>query len=76
MTKKWKELSTITGLSAVSTIGEAAWTGFLVSTTSKIPYIGIPVATMLGITGVFGTLWFANAGRFAFKDWYKQYYTK
>ena len=73
---KWKEFADITGLSIISTIGEAAWTGFLVSTTKKIPHIGIPVAAILGITGMLGTLWFANAWRFAYQDWYKEYYDK
>lgn len=76
MTEKWKEFAKITGLGVACTVGELAWTGFLISTVSKIPYVKIPAATVLGITGMFGTLWFVNAGKFAFKDWYKEYYTK
>lgn len=76
MEKKWKEFSAITGLSAASVIGETAWTGFLVSATSKIPYVGIPIAVALGLTGIFGAVWMGNACGFAYKDWYKEYYNK
>lgn len=76
MKKKWKEFSAITGLSAAAIIGETAWTGFLVSTTSKIPYIGIPIAVTLGLTGIFGAIWMGNTCGFAYQDWYKEYCTK
>ena len=74
MTKKWKELSIITGLSTAVTVGEAAWTGLLMWSTSKIPYIGIPIAALLGAVGIGGIYYIGNIGYFACKDWYKKYY--
>lgn len=76
MKKKWKEFSIITELSVASVIGEAAWIGFLVSATSKIPYIGIPIAVTLGVTGILGIIWMGNTCNFAYQDWYKEYCTR
>ena len=75
MKEKWKDLAVSTGLTAVGTTTEAVWTGLLVWATSKIPYIGIPIATLLGVTGVVCTVYIANGGRLYLKDWKKQYYT-
>lgn len=73
MTGKWKDFLTITGLSTTAISGEAAWTVFLTGVTSKIPYIGIPVATILGLIGGLGALWVGKACGLAYQDWYKKY---
>ena len=75
MRKKWKELITNISLTTASTTTEAAWTGFLVWATSKIPCVGIPIATLVGVTGIFCTVYIANGGRLCYKDWKKRYYT-
>ena len=74
MTEKWKEFLTITELTTAVPV-EAAWTTFLVCASSKIPYIGIPIAAWLGIVGTISTVWLGNGCRFAYKDWYKEYCT-
>ena len=75
MKKKWKEIVTDISLITVSATTEAAWTGFLVWATSKIPYVGIPIATLLGVTGTICTVYIVNGGRLCYKDWREQYYT-
>lgn len=73
MQEKYKELLTDVGLTTLGTGTEIAWTGFLVWATSKIPYIGIPVATILGITGVTCAAWLASGSRMCYYDWKKKY---
>ena len=75
MTEKWKDFLSIIGIETALTGSEVAWTGFLVSTASRIPYVGVPIAVLLGATGIGCTLWLANNGRFAIQDWHKKYYT-
>lgn len=66
----------ITGLSATTIPTETFWTIFLTSITSKIPYVGIPIAISLGLVGTLGITWMINTCGFAYQDWYKEYYTK
>lgn len=54
MTEKWKDFLMITGLSATTIPTETLWIIFLTSITSKIPYVGIPIAISLGLVGTFG----------------------
>ena len=72
MKEKYKELIADIGLTTTLTIGEALWTSFLVCSSSKIPIIGIPIATSLGIVGVLGTIWLANSSRVCYEDWCKR----
>lgn len=75
MKEKWKDLAVGTGLIIGGITTQAAWTGFLVWTTNKIPHIGTPIAVLLGVTGAVCTVFVANGGRLYYKDWKKQYYT-
>jgi hypothetical protein len=75
MTKRWKDLVATMGVTGGLVSSELAWTGFLVWGTSKIPYVGIPLAVILGTTGVSGALWIGRKGWLAYKDWEK-YYSK
>ena len=75
MIEKWKDFWTITGITGTTIPAEIGWTTFLVLSTSKIPYVGIPIAALLGITGAIGTIWLGSNCRFAYKDWYKEYCT-
>jgi hypothetical protein len=76
MPKKWKDLLAIAGTTGALVSSELVWTGFLVWGTSKIPYVGIPLAAILGVTGVSGALWMGGKGRSVYKNWQKEYYTK
>lgn len=73
MIEKYKELFTGIGLTTLGTGTEIAWTGFLVWAASKIPYIGIPIATLLGVTGTAGTICLINGSRLCYQDWKKKY---
>ena len=73
---KWKEFAEIAGLSTAAIVGETAWTIALVWSTSKIPYVGIPIAALFGIVGIGGTCCIGGMSYFAYKDWYQKYCTK
>lgn len=73
MTGKWKDFLTITSLSTTAISGGAAWTVFLVYMTHKIPYVGMPIATLFGAVGAFETVWIGKACGLAYQDWYKKY---
>ena len=74
MTNKWKEFLTITGVSSALISGEIGWTGFLVWHSAKIPYVGIPIAVILGTAGIGGTLFLGSRSRLVYKNWYQEYY--
>ncbi len=74
--EKWKKFAAITGFSVPAVTGEAAWTTFLVWATSKIPYIGIPIAITFGVLGTAGTLWIGGVCSIMYEDWYKEYCIK
>ena len=59
MQEKHKDLLLGAGLAGT----EIVWTGFLCWVTSKIPYVGIPIATVIGIMGVLSANYFFNVSR-------------
>lgn len=75
MINKWKEFLTITGISSALISGEIGWTGFLAWHSAKIPYIGIPIATVLSVTGIGCALFIGSSCYLVYKNWYEEYYS-
>ena len=76
MTEKWEDFLGITGITLAAIPGEAAWTTLLAYFLSKIPYVGIPIAILVGSIGAFGTVWIGRVCELSYKDWYKKYCIK
>ena len=76
MTEKWKDFWSITGVAFLALPGEAMWTVLLAKITSKIPYIGIPLAATIGAIGAFGAIWVGRTCSLAYEDWYNEYCVK
>lgn len=66
MSKSEKMIAASVG--ALGTGTEIAWTTFLVLASSKIPYIGIPLAALIGIAGAGCTAFIASRSYIAFKN--------
>lgn len=75
MEDKWKEFMIDGGLRTIGAATQATWTTFLVWATNKIPYVGIPIATLLGVTGFICTVWVAKGGSNRYRNCDKQYCT-
>lgn len=73
MTDKYKDFFTYAGLTTGCVSAEAGWTALLVWLSSKIPYVGIPIAALLGAGGATSIFFLINGGRLCYLDWYKTY---
>jgi len=76
MTKKWKDFATLTAFTVPAVVGEIGWSALLTWGSSRIPYVGVPLAIFIGSAGTIGAVWVSAACRSAYKDWYKEYHTK
>ena len=73
MEEKHKELITYIVLTIFSIGMVFAWTSLFIWIALKIPYIGIPVAILFGISGIMCLILFINGGRLCYLDWKKKY---